>query len=171
MAEFWDLFDDDRKPLGRTIRRGKMTPLSGEYHIVVLIVTMNSHGEILCTLRSPKKSKYPNLWEVTAGSVIAGEESRHAAARELFEETGIKTDENELTFIKSVKENTAFIDCYFLRRDVDIKDIVFQEGETVSAKWVGKAEFENMITQKKMAFPVARRYAQLYDFLMQEGFI
>ena len=171
MAEFWDLFDDDRKPLGRTIRRGKMTPLSGEYHIVVMIVTMNSHGEILCTLRSPKKSKYPNLWEVTAGSVIAGEESRHAAARELFEETGIKADENELTFIKSGKENTAFIDCYFLRRDVDIKDIVFQEGETVNAIWVGKAEFENMITQKKMAIPVARRNAQLYAFLMQEGFI
>ena len=46
-----------------------------------------------------------------------------------------------------------------------------QEGETVSAKWVNKAEFENMIAQKKLAFPVARRYGELYDFLMQEGFI
>lgn len=171
MAEYWDLFDEDRKPLGRTIMRGKLVSLGGEYHVVVMIMTMNSHGQLLCTLRSPEKSNYPNLWEITAGSVIAGEDSFSAAKRELFEETGIGVSDDEIRFVKTVKENTAFIDCYFVRRDVGIDQLHLQEGETVKAKWVGKAEFENLIAQKKMAFPVARRYHQLYDFLMQEGFI
>jgi 8-oxo-dGTP pyrophosphatase MutT (NUDIX family) len=170
MAEYWDLYDDDREPLGRTIQRGKMTSLCGEYHVVVMIMTMNTHGQLLCTLRSPDKATYPNLWEVTAGSAIAGEDSLTAAKRELFEETGIVAGD-ELEFVQTVKENSAFIDCYFLRRDVEISQIRLQDGETVKAKWVGKTEFENMIAQKKMAFPVARRYVQLYDFLMQEGFI
>lgn len=171
MAEYWDLYDEERRPLGRTVMRGSMACAAGEYHVAVMIMTMNGRGQLLCTLRSPDKSKYPNLWELTAGSVLAGEDSPTAARRELFEETGILAGEGELRFVRTVKENTAFIDCYFLRRDVDIADIRLQEGETVNAKWVGKAELENMIAQKKVAFPVTRRYSQLYDFLMQEGFI
>lgn len=171
MAEYWDLYDEERKPLGRTVLRGKMDPLSGEYHIVVMIATMNSHGQLLCTLRSPDKSNYPNVWELTAGSALAGEDSLTAAKRELREETGIIVSDDELRLITTVKENTAFIDCYFVRRDLPIEQLTLQEGETVDAKYVTRAEFENLIAQKRMAFPVARRYGQIYDFLMQEGFL
>lgn len=171
MSEYWDLYDEERRPVGQTAERGSLGFLSGVFHIVVMIATMNSRGELLCTLRSPEKVTYPSVWELTAGSVLAGEDSLSAAVRELREETGITAEPSELKFIKSVKETTAFIDCYFLRRDIPIEDIVFQEGETVGAKWVGRSEFENMLAQKKIAFPVARRYSELFDFLMQEGFI
>ncbi len=171
MAEYWDLYDEERNPLGRTVIRGGMDPMSGEYHVVVMIVTMNSHGQVLCTLRSPEKSNYPNVWELTAGSVLAGEDSYTAAVRELREETGIKAKDGELRYMMTVKESTAFIDCYFIRHDADISEIILQEGETVDAKWVTRQEFENLIAQKRMAFPVARRYHQLFDKLMQEGFL
>ncbi len=171
MAEYWDLYDEKRHPLGRQIMRGQLEAQKGEFHVVVMIMTMNSHGQLLCTLRSPDKATYPNLWEITAGSVLAGEDSLSGARRELFEETGIAADDDEMCFVTTVKENTAFIDCYFVRRDVEINALKLQEGETVRAKWVGKDEFENMIAQKKIAFPVTRRYLQLHDFLMQEGFI
>lgn len=171
MEEYWDLYDDERRPLGRTVLRGKMNAMSGEYHVVVMIATMNSHGQLLCTLRSPEKSNYPNVWELTAGSVLAGEDSVAAAKRELREETGIVVSDDELRFIKTVKENTAFIDCYFVRTDIPIEEIVLQEGETVDARYVSRAEFENLLARKRIAFPVARRYSQLYDFLMQEGFL
>ena len=171
MEEYWDLYDEQRKPLGRSVKRGFLSAADNAFHVVVMIATMDSHGRLLCTLRSPDKQTYPGVWEITAGSVLSGEDSLSAAARELREETGISVSSDELRFIKTVKETTAFIDCYFLRKCLDIEDIVLQEGETVSAKWVNKAEFENMIAQKKLAFPVARRYGELYDFLMQEGFI
>lgn len=171
MAEYWDLYDENRQPLGRTILRGSMKPMCGLYHVAVMIVTMNSHGKLLCTLRSKNKDTYPGLWEFTAGSVLAGEDSLTAAQRELFEETGISAEKTDLKLIKSVKESTAFMDCFFLRYDADINEIKFQKGETEGAKWVSKAELENMIAQKKVAFPVERRYSQLYSFLMEEGFI
>ena len=171
MEEYWDLYDEHRKPLGRSVRRGWMSSDDNAFHVVVMIATMDAHGRLLCTLRSPEKHTYPGVWEITAGSALSGEDSLSAAVRELREETGITAAPGELRFIKTVRETTAFIDCYFLRRDMDIGDIVLQKGETVSAKWVNKAEFENMIAQKKLAFPVARRYGELYDFLMQEGFI
>ena len=52
--ELWDLFDSARNPLGKTRLRG--TPgTPGEYHIVVSIWTVNSHGNILLTLRDSSK--------------------------------------------------------------------------------------------------------------------
>lgn len=170
MAEYWDLYDENRQPLGRKALRGSMKPMSGEYHVAVMIVTMNSHGKLLCTLRSKDKDTYPGLWEFTAGSALAGENSEQAARRELFEETGIDAGDR-LRFICSIRENTAFMDCFFLRYDADISEIKLQKGETEGARWVGKAELENMIAQKKVAFPVTRRYSELFSFLMQEGFI
>ena len=171
MEEYWDLYDESRKPLGRTVKRGKLSAEDEAFHVVVMIAVMDGHGRLLCTLRSHDKATYPGVWELTAGSALAGEDSLSAAVRELREETGITAARDELRFIKTVRESAAFIDCYFLRRDIAAEDIVLQEGETVGAKWVSRAEFENMIARKKLAFPVARRYGELYDFLMQEGFI
>ena len=169
--EYRDLYDEHRKPLGRTAKRGSGSLNEGEFHVVVMIATMDSHGRLLCTLRSPEKSSYPGVWELTAGSVLAGEDSVSAAVRELREETGISAQPEELKLFGTVTEKNAFIDCYFLRRDVELSEIVLQEGETADARLVSKSEFENMIAQKKIAFPVARRYSELYPLLMQEGFI
>lgn len=168
--EYWDLFDGERRPLGRVIRRGRLPSDSGLYHVAVMIVVLNSRGQLLCTLRSPDKPMYPNMWEITGGSAVAGEESSAAARRELFEETGIEAG-GDLRYIMTIKEATAFMDCYFLRREVAAEDIVLQQGETVKAKWVTRAEFENMIARGRVAFPVVRRYRQLFGFLMDEGFL
>ena len=86
--ELWDLFDAGRRPLVRTHPRG--TPCAaGEYHIVVSVWTLDSRDNFLLTLRDPAKESYPNTWENTGGSALAGETSRAAAVRELAEETGI----------------------------------------------------------------------------------
>ena len=75
--ELWDLFDNGRNPLGRTHRRGTPTT-PGEYHVVVSIWTADSSGNFLLTLRDPAKESYPNHWENTGGSALAGDTSRAA---------------------------------------------------------------------------------------------
>ena len=98
--EVWDLFDENRQPLGK--QAGRRDPMvKGEFHIVVVACVVNDRNEILLTLRSPKKEKYPGTWENTGGALEAGEESRAAAVRELFEETGIRVKENELHLLDS----------------------------------------------------------------------
>ena len=76
--ELWDLLDENGRALGRTHIRGEKVP-QGCYHRTVDIYTVNSRGELLVTLRAPDKDLFPNLWEVTGGSAMAGEDSLTAA--------------------------------------------------------------------------------------------
>jgi len=160
-VELWDVYDVNRSPLSRTHPRGEMKP--GEYHIVVSIWTVNSDNKILLTLRAPDKEPFPNTWECTGGSALAGEASIEAAKRELFEETGISASAEELTLIDSETGVSAFFDSYLLRRDVELSQLVFQQGETTDAKWVTIAELETIFANGDFAFPNERRLKALRE--------
>jgi len=154
--ELWDLYDENRRLLDRTHRRGEQMK-TGEFHVVVEVWTINAEGEILVTLRDPNKRDYPNKWENTGGSVLSGESSRRGAVRELHEETGIVASENELIFLGTSKDRSAFVDIYFLKRDVKIEDIILQDGETVDAKFISLDTLESMIKDLSLALPPRKR--------------
>ena len=162
MIEQWDLYDENRNPLNRTIERGKQKQL-GEYHTVVEVWTVNSNGEILVTLRDPRKQDYPGKWENTGGSALAGETSRQAAVRELCEETGIIASEDELILLGTYKEQSAFVDIYLLIRDLKIEEIVLQEGETVDVKWVTLEKLDSMAVDLTMALPTGIRLSHVRE--------
>ena len=87
--ELWDLLDKNRTPLGLTHPRGRRSPMPPHtYHTVVSVFTVDTQNRLLLTLRAPTKGMYPNYWEFTCGSGIAGENSLTSAHRELLEETG-----------------------------------------------------------------------------------
>ena len=154
--EKWDLYNERRETLGRTHHRPEPM-VNGTYHVVVSIWTVNNENKILSTLRHPEKDKYPNLWENTAGSVLAGETSREGAVRELLEETGIQVAQEELQLLGTIQEATAFVDQYIVRKGVKREDLVMQEGETVDAKWVTLEELDEMIGKGEIAEPVGTR--------------
>lgn len=167
--EKWDLFDEKRQPLNKTHNRGDKM-ISGQYHIVVDIWTVNSNSEVLLTLRHPDKKEYPNFWENTGGFALAGEPSKLGAIRELFEETGIIANENELFFLGTKKEESAFVDTYIIRKNVKISELTMQEGETVAAQWVTLDKLDEIIKSGTVALPVAERLEPLRkafeDFLL-----
>jgi len=159
--EYWDLYDKNRKPLNKIHQRG--VPLNDrEYHIVVSVITVNSKNQILITHRDPNKEIYPDLWEITAGSVISGETSINAALRELFEETGINVSADELIKIDTVMGTTkgrlAFIDIYMLKKDIEINELKMQPGETTEAKWGTFEQFEEMAEKGEVARSTAKRF-------------
>lgn len=162
--ELWDLLDKEGKPLGRTHVRGEDLP-QGTYHRTVEIFTVNSRGELLLTLRAPDKIPFPNMWEVTGGSVVAGEDSLTAAGRELREETGIDARAGEVEFLMTNRGKTVLMDIYLVRKDAEISDLTMQAGETVAARWVTFAEFERMIGNGEIPEPVYRRYYAVKDIL------
>ena len=59
--ELWDLYDKDRRPLGRTHQRGLPVP-PGAYHLAVIVVILNPKGEVLLTRRAPEKDACPGCW-------------------------------------------------------------------------------------------------------------
>ena len=78
MAEFWDIYDAERRLTGKRHRRGDPL-LEGEYHLVVHIWVRNSTGAFLITKRADGKEPFPGKWECTGGSALAGERSRGAS--------------------------------------------------------------------------------------------
>ncbi len=158
--ELWDLYDANRRPLGRKHLRG-LPMKKGSYHLAVFVWVFDRYGRLLLTKRSPEKPAFPNLWALTGGAVIAGESSVHAVRRELFEETGIRAKPSEFSMIDTYCRKNCFCDVYFLKKTVPLERLVMQEGETCDAKWVSRAEFEMMAKRKQIAQPDVKRYAQL----------
>jgi 8-oxo-dGTP pyrophosphatase MutT (NUDIX family) len=162
--EYFDLYDEDRNPLGRVHRRGDaLAP--GEYHIVVKVCVVNGRGELLLTLRDGRKQLYPGKWEFMGGVVLAGEDSRQGAARELREETGIPADPEALTLVDSHRLDRVFADVYLLRRDVEIRELTLQPGETVDARWATLEELQAMEARGELAFPGAQRLKVIEEML------
>ena len=160
MSELWDLYDANRNPLHITHVRGTRLK-RGTYHIAVGIWTVNDQNEILLTLRAPEKRDWPNLWENTAGSLLAGETSRTGAVRELREETGICVAEEELFLLGTETGRNTIGDCYMIRKTVPLSHIVLQKGETCDARWVTLTELDDMIKAGLVAPPVSRRFARI----------
>ena len=143
MSEYFDLYTADRIPLGRKIMRGAPIP-RGEYHIVVQIMTINDRGEILLTQRVPEKTS-GGRWECSGGCAVSGETSKGAAVRELFEETGIRADENDVSLEWSLTTDSMLRDFYMVNRDVPLENITLQSAEVCAAKWVSLDRLEEMV--------------------------
>lgn len=60
--EFWDIYDKDKKPTGRTMKRNDWCLKDGEYHLTVLGVIARPDGTFLITKRVMTKA-----WRRAAG--------------------------------------------------------------------------------------------------------
>ena len=176
--ELWDLLDKNRKPLGMTHPRGRQYPMPlNTYHTVVTVFTVDANHRILLTLRAPTKGMYPNYWEFTGGSGIAGEDSLTSAHRELLEETGINCPPEELVLLGTLREPSAFMDCYLCRLSKAGEDVTvtLQEWETVDFQWVTLREMETMIHKGLIPPPCAMRYgfvkAKLTEIMGEDAWI
>lgn len=176
--ELWDLLDKNRNPLGITHPRGRQYPMPpNTYHTVVTVFTVDANNRILLTLRAPTKGMYPNYWEFTGGSGIAGEDSLTSAHRELLEETGIDCPPEELVLLGTLREPSAFMDCYLCRLDQAGEEVAvtLQEWETVDFQWVTLREMEAMIHKGLIPPPCAMRYgfvkAKLTEIIGEDAWL
>ncbi len=92
--ELWDLYDKDKKPLGKDHVRGNPLP-DNAYHLVVHVWIKNLKGEYLISKRSANRQSYPGFYECVGGSVLKGETSLQGALRETLEEVGIKLNKRK----------------------------------------------------------------------------
>ena len=159
--ELWDLYDENRTLLVKTHVRG--VPLQeGEYHLVTDIWLVRQDGKVLITKRHPKKI-WGNMWECTGGSALAGEESRHSAARELAEEVGVAVNPAELKLLNTIRIKDRFVDTYAVVRDLEVKDLTLQAEEVTDAKFVDFTEL-TQIWQDNNLVP-RERFLQYRDVL------
>ncbi len=151
--ELWDVYDINRKCTGKVIDRHSNKKLEvGEYHLVVEAIIINFKGEILLSKRSKSKNNYPDMWESTEGSCIKGENSLQAILREIREELGIIFKETDAIFYKTLRDDKAkdFKDIWLFRKNLEINDLNYTDGEVTDSKWVTIDEFEEMINNEEI---------------------
>ena len=88
--ELWDIYDSNKQPTGRTMKRNDWHMQDGDYHLTVLALVKTPEGRLLITQRKADKEWAPLKWEIPGGGVRAGETSEEAVLREVQEETGLK---------------------------------------------------------------------------------
>lgn len=155
-VEWNDIYDENRCLTGRVHQRG--TPWkAGDYGLVVCVWVYDGFGHILLTRRAKGKS-FAGTWENSGGAAKAGETSRQAVARELFEETGIRAGEEEFEFLYSDKDHSTFYDFYCLKRQLPIRDIVLLPGETDGVMWASFGKIHWMIRARKICRIIAGQF-------------
>ena len=154
--ELNDIYDRDRNLTGRLHRRG--TPWQpGDYGLVVCVWVYDGKGHILLTRRAKGKS-FAGTWENSGGAAKAGETSRQAIARELFEETGIRAGEEEFELLDTGMDKNTIYDFYGLRRSVHLKDVVLLPGETDGVQWASFGKIRWMISTGRICKIIGHQF-------------
>jgi 8-oxo-dGTP pyrophosphatase MutT (NUDIX family) len=148
--EMWDIYDENKRPTGRTMKRNDWNMKEGEYHLTVLGVIAHSDGRFLITKRVMTKAWAPGHWEVSGGAVQAGETSKEAVLREVREETGLDVSNWEGGYVFSYKrvnpeeKDNYFVDIYRFVSDFSETDIKLQTEETDGYMLATKEEIKKL---------------------------
>ena len=122
------------------------------------VVVHNDQGQLLMVSR---KSKLDD-WNLPGGKVDPGELPVEAAAREVFEETGIKVNEDKLRIVLIDIIEEFAVTCYLAEEWLG--EVVQRPNEGL-VRW---GSWEDILTEKS----VFNKYNQeLYQTLKEEGFL
>ena len=144
-----DLYDVNKKKLGKTFIRHKDKLLENEYYLLEQVWIINDNNEILLTKRSLNKS-YGGMWESTAGHVKSGETDLEGIQREVNEEIGLNIEKSDFKFIKSLIRNQAILDVWLVKKDISLDEIKLKSDEVIDAKFVSISEFTKMLNNKEI---------------------
>ena len=103
----------------------------------------------------------------SGGAALAGESSRQAMARELFEETGIRADASEFEYLESGMDRNFHYDYYCLKRNTPVQEIVLLPGETDGVKWVSYDQVHEMIRRREICKIIAGQFQRQEKYLRQ----
>lgn len=151
--EYWDIYDENKQPTGRTMKRNDWCLKKGEYHLTVLGVIAGTDNKYLITKRVMTKAWAPGWWEVSGGAAQAGEASEDAVKREIQEETGLDVSKAEGGYLFTYqRENLAggdnyFVDVYRYKGDFKDEDIRLQKEETAAYTFATLEEIQELAEQ------------------------
>lgn len=159
MDELVEVLTEDGKLVGERINK-IAAHKNGICHGISAIALIDNNGRLLIQKRSSTKKVEPNKWDLSgAGHIDINEPPKRAAVRELYEESGIVVEEQDLelidTFLNKIELDTEtyinhFTYLYIVQKDVTKESIVIQKSEVSETKFVDKEEFINLLNNGDM---------------------
>ncbi|HBC96404.1 MAG TPA: NUDIX hydrolase [Clostridium sp.] len=157
--ELWDIYDNKGHKTGLKKRRTDVLS-GGQYHLAAEVWIINDKLEILIQKRSENKEVLPNIWTLTTGCMISGEDTLEGSMREVKEELGICFRKEDMDFIMRIFQDNIIWDIYFVYMNIDLSKVVLQKEEVSEVRFVSIEKFKNMILQGKIF-----KYDEIYDVL------
>ena len=162
-----DLYDKDRKLIGKTINKGEEPP-EGTYIQVVLVFIQNSEGKFLIQKRSKEKN---GLYATTGGHPKEGETSRQGIISEVKEELGIDLDNEKLVwyFGGRFDPERVFWDDYYIKTDdIEISKLKLQKEEVDSVCWLSAKEIIDLKNKGQFFLNHFEEFEELLKWLKKE---
>lgn len=152
MEEYWDLLFPDGTPSGEILPASQRIP-DDRCTLLVHIFICDRQGNFLLQKRSMKKKYFPGVWDSTGGRVQAGESSRMAAVREIFEEVGLRIAPEDLRYLG--RERLPWrnlLDLYAVRADFTLEQCRMQEEEVDALKLLPYSQTLEVLAASKEPF-------------------
>ena len=142
--EYLDLYDENRKLTGKKILRGSGKPEKGNFINLVIIFIKNDEDKFLIQKTSKEKK---GIWATTGGHVKSGQTFKEAIIEEVKEELGLDIGREKFELVYTEKFDFAFMDVYYLEKNINIEDIKVQEEEVEFVKWLSIDEIKDLINK------------------------
>ena len=160
--EYLDLYDENKKLIGEKILRSKDMKIDdGKYIYIVIVFIQNSEGKFLIQKTSKQKE---SVFATTGGLVKSGSTPDNTIVEEIKEELGICVDINELEFFYTQKRGHSFQNAYYLKKDIELNDLILQEEEVEYVKWLSIEEIKELIEKEEFR----KGNIESFEFLIQE---
>lgn len=135
-----DLYDINKNFAGMTFNKGEQVP-KGYYYLIVAVFIENNNNEFLIQRRVASKG---GKWATTAGHPKSGENSIQGLCSEVLEEIGIDISGEDIKLVDTWINNDQIFDIYYLKKDIDLKDISIQQEEVAEVDFATKEEIKEM---------------------------
>lgn len=150
--EYLDIRTPDGVPTGKVKEREKVHEdgdIHGTSHVWIAGIDEAGKRQLLLQKRSADKDAFPGCYDISsAGHLPAGQDYLTSAIRELYEELGIRAQEEDLIFLGIHRgycedvfygkpfRNHEVSHVYLYDKPVDIGSLTLQESEVESVKWM-----------------------------------
>lgn len=145
--ELVDIYDEKDNYLGYCVDRKEAHDKNLWHHHAEAWI-MNYEGKVLLEQRAFTKAKNPGKWCKPGGHVNAGETCEQAIKREVYEEIGLKVNDNQIEMVeifKSVKPNEHYFNYeYILFTDMKENEFILQKDEVNAVKYYTIEEMEEI---------------------------
>lgn len=143
--EFLSIYDNNKQKTPKKIQRG-VKPKENEHILITIIIIENNDNKYLVQKTSKEKG---NNYAFTGGHVTYNETSKDAIIREVKEELGIDISKERIKYVTDIELGIPFMDIYYLKDDIKLKDLTLQEEEVESINYLTKEEIEALIRNNK----------------------
>jgi len=142
--ELLDVYDNNGVRTGKVVVRGdKNVVLDQNEHIAVgVIFIQNSEGQFLMQKTSKEKG---GEYSSTGGHIVSGEEPIVSIRREVEEELGIDVSHDDIIELGYMLYDKPIRYLFYLKKDIDINDVVVQEEEVEFVKYMSAEEINFLI--------------------------